>query len=114
LYRSGGRPLWYKSDPNYDPIWDFVADYCTEDYDVFVVAGPEEWCKMMDAFKYFSFNIAGFEILRKWATSGFSPSSCCRKTYYFILFGPLALCNSSNDVTVRFYNIDNRDGSLRI
>jgi len=64
LYRSGGRP-WYKSDPNYDPIWDFVADYCTEDYDdVFVVAGPEEWCKMMDAFKYFSFNIAGFEIVR--------------------------------------------------
>ena len=48
------------------------------------------------------------------ATSGFSPSSCRRKTYYFILFGPLALCNSSNDVTVRFYNFDDRDGSLRI
>lgn len=46
--------------------------------------------------------------------SGFSPSSCRRKTYYFILFGPLALCNSSNEVTIRFYNFDDRDGSLRI
>ena len=154
-------------------------DYCTDDYDdVFLVAGPEEWCKIMDAFKYFCFNVAGFEIFRTAemglgcilnlssvccvfvtlfsliylyvgihatrrislallstklagfleyvprahfralqrlhykslysfdyedpedeATSGFSPSSCRRKTYYFILFGPLALCNSSNDVT---------------
>ena len=31
-YRSGGRP-WYKSDPNYDPIWDYVAEYHTDDYD---------------------------------------------------------------------------------
>ena len=47
-------------------------------------------------------------------TTGFSPSSRNRKTYYFILFGPLALCNSSNDVTVRFYNYDDRDGTLTI
>ena len=49
MYRSGGRP-WYKSSDDYD--------------DVFLVAGPEEWCKIMDAFSYFCFNIAGFEIFR--------------------------------------------------
>jgi hypothetical protein len=64
FFRSGGRP-WYKWDPNYDPRWDFVADFCPDDYDdVFLVAGSEEWCKMMDAYVFFCFNIAGFQIVR--------------------------------------------------
>ena len=35
------------------------------------------------------------------------------KTYYFILFGPLALCNASEDVSVRFWNFD-LEGNLLI
>ena len=37
-----------------------------------------------------------------------------RKTYFFILFGPLALCNANNDINVSFFNFDDRDGSLLI
>ena len=37
-----------------------------------------------------------------------------KKTYYFILFGPLAIVNSDNRVSVRFFNFDDRDGSLLI
>ncbi len=29
-----------------------------------MVQDPEEWCKMMDAYNFFCFNIAGFEIVR--------------------------------------------------
>lgn len=36
------------------------------------------------------------------------------KTYYFILFGPLALCNSNDEISVSFFNFDDRDGSLLI
>ena len=36
------------------------------------------------------------------------------RQYYFILFGPLALCNSSDEVSVKFFNFDDRDGSLLI
>lgn len=35
-----------------------------------------------------------------------------RRTYYFILFGPLSLCNSNNEISVSFFNFDDRDGSL--
>jgi hypothetical protein len=37
-----------------------------------------------------------------------------KKTYFFILFGPLAIINSDNQVSVRFFNFDDRDGSLLI
>jgi len=37
-----------------------------------------------------------------------------RKTYFFILFGPLALCNSDDHINVSFFNFDDRDGSLLI
>ena len=37
-----------------------------------------------------------------------------KKTYYFILFGPQAIVNSDNQVSVRFFNFDDRDGSLLI
>ena len=37
-----------------------------------------------------------------------------KKTYYFILFGPLAVVNSDNQVSVRYFNFDDRDGSLLI
>jgi hypothetical protein len=36
------------------------------------------------------------------------------KTYYFILFGPLAICNSDDEVSTRFFNFDDRDGTLLI
>ena len=35
-----------------------------------------------------------------------------RRTYYFILFGPLSLCNSNDEISVSFFNFDDRDGSL--
>jgi hypothetical protein len=37
-----------------------------------------------------------------------------KKTYYFILFGPLSLCNADDEVSVQFFNFDDRDGSLLI
>lgn len=37
-----------------------------------------------------------------------------RKTYFFILFGPLALCNADNQINVSFFNFDDADGSLLI
>lgn len=36
------------------------------------------------------------------------------KTYHFILFGPLALCNANDEIAVSFFNFDDRDGSLLI
>ena len=35
-----------------------------------------------------------------------SVNSCSKKMYYFILFGPLALCNASKEVTTSFYCFD--------
>jgi hypothetical protein len=35
-----------------------------------------------------------------------------RRTYYFILFGPLSLCNSNDEISASFFNFDDRDGSL--
>ena len=97
-YRSGGRP-WYKSDPNYDPIWDYVAEYhYTDEYDeVFAVAGPEEWCKIMDAYNFFCFRISGFEIVR---TPEMGLGSyltyllyvCCLLTIYLLVLSAIFLC----------------------
>jgi len=41
-------------------------------------------------------------------------TAALKKPYYFILFGPLSLCNSNDDINVSFFNFDDRDGSLLI
>jgi hypothetical protein len=64
LVRSGARP-WYAWDSNYNENWTFPYGHVTEEYDASILyyAG-DEWRKMFDAWAFFCFDIAGFEIVR--------------------------------------------------
>ena len=77
----------------------YVAEYHTDEYDevVFAVAGPEEWCKIMDAYNFFCFRISGFEIVR---TPEMGLGSyltyllyvCCLLTIYLLVLSAIFLC----------------------
>ena len=69
LVRSGARP-WYPFDSHYDPKWDFSYGDISEAYDqMMMYAGPDEWRKMFDAFRFFCFKCDGFDIVQT-ATMG--------------------------------------------
>ena len=64
LVRSGARP-WYPWDQNHDEKWSFPFSHVTEDYDETIMYyASDEWRKMFDAWSFFCFKIAGFEIVR--------------------------------------------------
>ena len=75
MVRSGARP-WYPWDQNHDEKWSFPYAHVTEDYDETIMYyASDEWRKMFDAWSFFCFKIAGFEIVRT-ANMGLGNTKC--------------------------------------